>query len=238
MPDDKRSNLSLIFGLAVSIFGCVTAISIALRSTSTSEDVFWRKPLVGSIFTLICISGMVFAISPKKPLDNLHVRGTFGPTGSSRGNPAFDRKHRVLVGHHPSCGRFSAHTVQIEGRVLCGACAGLFLGGISALSGTILYFFGSLDLGRFGLYPVLVGQVGILVGFAQFKFIGHARMIINAVFVLSAYITLVGIDGMTRSFLGDIYTIVLVVFWLWTRMRISQWDHDRICYKCGHTCEI
>jgi hypothetical protein len=238
MPDDKRANLSLMFGLVVSIFGCVTAISIALRSTSMSEDVFWRKPLVGSIFTLICISGSLLAISPKKALENLHVRGVFGRTGLSRGNPAFNRKHIALVGHHPSCGRFSAHTVYMEGRVLCAACVGLFLGGISALSGTILYFFGSLDLGRFGLYPVLVGQVGILVGFAQFKFIGRVRMIVNAVFVFSAYLTLVGIDGMTRSFWGDIYTTALIVFWLWTRMRISQWDHDRICYKCGHMCEV
>jgi hypothetical protein len=27
------------------------------------------------------------------------------------------------------------------------------------------------------------------------------------------------------------------VFWIYTRIMLSSWDHDRICRRCGHSCE-
>jgi hypothetical protein len=119
---------------------------------------------------------------------------------------------------------------------MCAACLGLFLGGIAALAGTILYFFGSLELGQFGLWAVLAGQATVLLGFVQFKFRGYPRMLANAFFVFAAYLTLAGIDGVLGSFYVDIYVVVLIAFWLWTRIMLSQWDHWRICHGCQRSC--
>ncbi|MBS7638359.1 hypothetical protein KEJ49_05700 [Candidatus Bathyarchaeota archaeon] len=46
-----------------------------------------------------------------------------------------------IKGHHPDCGRFKAHTINIFGRALCAACTGLLLGALLILPGGILYFF-------------------------------------------------------------------------------------------------
>lgn len=229
-------NFALVFAVGVSLFGCFATIALALNQRPSVQNFLWRKPLVGSIFALICWSGMIATFFPRKCSETFYMQEALNPTDSSPRDSGFHGRYTILVGHHPSCGRFSPHTVRIDGRVLCAACTGLLFGGIAAFVGTVVYFFGGLDLGQFGLWAVLVGQAGTLLGFVQFKFSGYARLITNAIFVFAAYLTLAGIDGLVGDFFIDIYMVVLIIFWLWTRITISQWDHWRICRGCQHPC--
>jgi len=76
------------------------------------------------------------------------------------------------------------------------------------------------------------------LGFLQLKFGGLARSMLNAGFVLGAFLILMGIDESAASLLVDLFTIVLIVFWLFTRILLSKWDHWRICRACSIPCTV
>jgi hypothetical protein len=93
------------------------------------------------------------------------------------------------------------------------------------------------SLSHLGIWAVLAGQVGALFGLVQFGFSGYARLSANVFFVFAACLTLMGIDHLVESIFLDIYVIALAVFWLWTRIMISEWDHGRICIGCQQRCQ-
>jgi len=230
-------NFILIFAIGISLFGSFTTLMIALYQPVSLEDFFWRKPLIGSIFSLICISGLTTVFFPKKCSETLYLHETEKPTSSKDENPSVHKAPIVLRGHHPDCGKFSAHTVRIGKYVFCAACTGLLLGAVIAITGAVLYFFAGQNSEQLGIFSVLVGQAGLILGLIQFKFSGYGRLLINAFFVFAAFLTLTGIDSLVENTLIDVYVIVLIVFWLWTRISISEWDHLRICYACWQHCE-
>jgi uncharacterized membrane protein len=143
-----------------------------------------------------------------------------------------------MEGHHHDCGMFSAHTIHVNGHILCAACTGLFLGAIVALFGTAVYFFAQFDWSQFGFLAVGIGVLAMTLGFLQLKFERFARLIMNVLFVLGGFLILVGMDELTGSLFVDLFSIVLIVFWLFTRILLSQWDHWKICRKCGRVCDI
>jgi hypothetical protein len=233
-----RSNFILIFTVSVSLFGSFTTVMLALNPPLAQENLSWRKPLIGSLFSAICMVGIIAALFPKKCSEAFHLPRIEERTISEAGTLNSEKRSIMLKGHHPNCGRFSAHVIRMNKRVFCAACTGLLVGAFGALVGAVLYFFGGWDFGQFGFSAVLVGQVGIVLGFIQFKFGGCARLIVNAFFVFGAFLSLVGIDSVAGNVFVDLYLIVLIVFWLVTRILISQWDHWRICHKCGFVCEL
>jgi len=238
MPESLRPNFILMFIITVSLFGSFITLMLALHPPTTPENFLWRKPLVGSMFTLICISGIVAGFFPKKCSETFNLRKTEKTAISKIKNPNSHKVSITLKGHHPNCGNFSAHVIQVYGHVLCAACTGLLLGAFIALAGTALYFFAGWDIGQVGFLTVLVGQTGVLLGFIQFKFKGFTRLTLNAFFVFSTFLTLVGIDKLAENTVIELYLIVLIIFWLLTRILISQWDHWRICHECKLFCEL
>jgi hypothetical protein len=221
--------------VAVSAFGFFIILMLAWRGIGFTEAFSWRKPLVGSVFAFICIVGMVLALSPMKCSETLGHHGRIETTVSSTQISTFPVTTR---GHHYGCGRFSAHTVRVRGHVFCAACTGLFVGAVGALFGAALYFFAGWEPRQTGPLAVLVGVTAMALGFLQLKFGGLARSMLNVGFVLGAFLILVGIDESTGSLLIDLFTIVLIVFWLFTRILLSQWDHWRICRTCSIPCTV
>ena len=144
----------------------------------------------------------------------------------------------VVKGHHPDCGKFSAHVIQVSEYRLCAACTGLALGAFVALAGSAFYFFGGWHIGEMSSLVVLIGVAGMILGFLQLKFKGFVRLGLNTLFVLGAFLILVGIDELVQSLFVDLFLIALVVFWLMTRILLSQWDHSRTCQNCESPCEI
>jgi hypothetical protein len=237
MPLNIRLNFILPFAIGVSLFGLFTTLMLAMYPPTVQENFFWRKPLTGLLFALICVFGIVAVFFPKK-CSETYLHQTEKPTISETENPDFHEISINFKGHHPDCGRFSAHVAHIDGHVFCVACTGLLLGGLIALTGTALYFFVEWNIVEVGLSAVLVGQIGILLGFVQFKFKGYARLTLNAFFVFACLLTLVGIDKLAESIFINLYMIALITFWLLTRILISQWDHWRICHTCKLSCEL
>jgi membrane-bound ClpP family serine protease len=89
-----------------------------------------------------------------------------------------------------------------------------------------------------GFFAVVLGVAAMVFGFIQLKSGGFARLILNMLFVLGAFLILAGMDGLIGSLSVDLFSIVLIAFWIFTRILLSQWDHWKICRRCSISCKI
>jgi len=223
-----RDDPILIFSISVSVFGLVTILMLALNPPMMNDGFFWRKPLIGIAFSLICVLGIFAAIFPKPCSEAFHFR---------KENINLNSQKIQATSHHPQCREFSAHVIQIRDHQLCAACTGLLLGAIVALFGTALYFFCGWHIGEASFPIVSIGIIMTILGFFQLKFRSLSRLIFNVVFVLGAFLILVGIDELTKSLLIDLFLVAFIVFWILTRIQLSQWDHQKTCSNCKSHCE-
>ncbi|MGB9684695.1 MAG: hypothetical protein ACPL1Z_07190 [Candidatus Bathyarchaeales archaeon] len=225
--------------LSLSLIGIALVLPLVVYKPTVHFDVSWRKPLIGSLLTLICIAGVLAVFFPEKCTKTLHRRKRDEELASDVKNASSYSKSISFRGHHPDCGKFAAHLIHVKGRVFCAACTGLLLGALFVLAGTVLYFFINWNfLGLHGLWAVFVGQVGVALGLFQFKFRGFTRSVLNAFFVIACFLILAGVDTFAENVLFDLYLICLTIFWLFTRILTSQWNHLQICRACSVPCEL
>lgn len=237
MPHSLPRSHILIFMIAVSFFGLFLVATLAINPPIIKENLPWRKPVIGSIFGAICLFGIIAVFFPKQCSAMSH--SSRGEENASSNENYLDSHENTpnLRGHHPDCGNFTAHVVQTDNKTFCAACTGLLLGALIALAGTTIYFSGHWNIEQSNLLAILVGTLGVGLGLFQFKFRSFVRLVVNTFFVLGAFLALVGIDGIIQSLLADLFLVVLTVFWLLTRILLSQWDHWRICHTCRTPCE-
>jgi len=239
MSQNLSRSFEITYLVIVSFLGLFLAGMLTVYPPSVHENLFWRKPLVGSIFGLICIFGILVVFSPtwcsrvfdfgRKKKPSRPYLSKFTSYGASS----------TLQGHHPDCENFSAHVFRIGDKTFCAACTGLFLGGLLALAGTILYFFGNWHVEQSSSMMTWAGVLGVGFGLFQFKFRSFIRLFLNIFFVLGSFFILVGADKLVQSVAVDLFLVALTVFWLFTRISLSQWDHERICHACKvATCEF
>jgi hypothetical protein len=238
MRQDINHFFILIFAVSVSLFGLFTTLMLTRYPPTMQENFLWRKPLIGSIFTLICMLGIVAVFFPKKCSQTFDFQKTERLAVSNTEDPDLHKISITLKGHHPGCGKYSAHVIHVKNHTFCAACTGLLLGALVSIAGTTLYFFGGWDIGQTAFPAVLFGGIGIVLGFIQFKFKGYARLVLNALFVFAAFLTLVGIDKFAKNTFIDLYLVFLIGFWLWTRILISQWNNWGICHTCKIPCKL
>ena len=234
----RTPDLTYLVGL--SFFGLFIAGMLSIYPPIRHESFVWRKPLIGSVFSLICILGILAVFFPKQcsGMSDAVARGkrersTLDKFPSHGTSP-------TMKGHHPDCEGFFAHVFHIRNRTFCTACTGLLLGGLAALAGTALYFFGEWHIISNSSLLVWIGVTGVGLGLFQFKVKTTAiRLLLNTFFVLGTFLILVGADELAQNAFADMFLVLLAVFWLFTRIMLSQWDHRRICYTCrvAH-CEL
>ncbi len=194
------------------MLGLFLTVMLAFFPPTTTENIPWRKTLIGAIFSTISFLGCLAVFSP-----NLCTK-IFKPKKKIQGsnlNQFFSHnKSSSMQGHHSSCGKFTTHTFQIKGRIFCAACVGLLIGGLLTLAGSFLYFFFSWNLSENSFLLVFVGVLGVGFGFLQQKFRSLIRLSLNIVFVLGTFFILIGIDEITHSLLIDLFVVSLILFWL------------------------
>ena len=192
--------------------------------------------MIGSIFSIFCVLGIIAVILPNTCGN---ILGNTRGTKDSDSNKNENIESPVLVGHHPTCGKFSAHTFVLRNRTFCAACIGLLIGGVAALIVSFFYFFGGIQFTGYSMLLVLGGSLGVGTGLFQFKFRSFARLFINVIFVFGALLILIGIDMTVYSLFFDFFVICLIVFWLFTRISLSELDHKIICSSCGtENCKV
>jgi hypothetical protein len=227
-------DVALLSFVSASILGLISVALFILSSSASADGFIYRKPLIGSIFSLVCVLGALAVVVPGRCnsiLGGQKEGGSFGLHSAQAG------AHSVK-GHHVDCSGYAPHTVRLGGRTLCAACSGLFLGAVAAILGTMAYFFSSIELGQFGL-PLLIAGMGLVaLGFVQFKFPKIARLLVNALFVVGAFLVLLAADILLMNLFLELYVISLTLLWILTRILLSQWDHSRICRSCTVDCEL
>ena len=210
-------------------------MAATLYQPQPSENTPIRKPLVGFVFGAICVAGMVAVFRPM-PCSN-----AISCTGKNRATINYPmeqsaRKKFNLLGHHPDCGKFTAHVFKIRSKTLCAGCTGLFLGGLSALIGSLVYFFTDLPLGQAGPFLLWAGAVGTVLGLLQSIFFSvpwsSVRTFINAFFAFGTFLLLVAVDYIAQSVYVDMFLVLLTVFWLFTKISLSRLGHGVICREC------
>ena len=235
MVKSHPSSLALFFAIGISAFGLLTTLLLTLLPPAPVENLPWRKPLIGIMFIMICISGGVASLFPHKCSEHFDLRENKEPITSSRDS---NDVHLTVKGHHPNCKEFSAHIIQTKRRTLCAACTGLLLGALIAILGAVLYFFLGLEFQSPDYLVTPIGLGCVVIGFFQLRFKGVVRSVLNALFVVGAYFVLAGMDMLSKNMFTDVYLIVLIFFWIYTRILLSQWDHARICRICKLNCEL
>jgi peptidoglycan/LPS O-acetylase OafA/YrhL len=216
------------YQLLLSFAGLLLIVALTVYPPAATGDSPWRKPVIGSIFSTFCLLGVLAVFSPNKCGKILDRKKESGVSVSVVSNGT----DTVLRGHHPTCGKYSAHVFRIGDRTFCAACIGLLVGGLLALAGTVVYFFWDWRVAEYNSLIVLLGVVGVSFGLFQFKVKKLIRLSANIIFVLGTLLILIGIDESIHSLFFDLFVVCLIVFWLFTRISLSQWDHEIICSGC------
>jgi len=206
------------------------------------SNVTWRKPLVGTVFSIVCGLGILAGVFPSKCSSMFHFRkakrGEF-----TRESTDLPKKTPAFRGHHPDCENFEAHVFRIGNKVFCAGCTGLILGAVLSLLGVVPYFFLNISFWPNFFLVFWVGFLGVSCGLLQYNLFNWGKssvhLSVNTFFVFGVSFLLVGVDIITQNLFADFYLIALSIFWLYTRILLSQLDHKKICNNCRvEECEF
>jgi hypothetical protein len=197
------------------------AVLAALAITSPHESIGVQKELISAAFSAICILGIVAGISPSRCN---RLVGHFP-----------EKPDRSFRGHHPDCGNFSPHIIQIGGRTYCAGCTGLVIGAMIALIGTVIYAF----LQSLSVQSVTVafwsGLAGVTLGLLQYNLFtkrASIHFLLNVVFVVGAFLLLVGVIEINGSLSSGAYFLFVILFLINARSSLSRLEHRKKCISC------
>jgi hypothetical protein len=227
MPQSEPSKIFLLFLLAVAVLALALVPLLLLQPNLQGDQSSFRRPLVGSIYSVVCVGGIVAVFYPGKC--RMMFQKPDLPADSKNPYPSAVQ----VKGHHPDCEKFSANRITIGGSVYCVACSGLLIGAIVAIVGTVLFSLGFFDSVTRNFWVLAAGEVLMLAGLAQIKMRGYVKIAANALFVVGSCISLVVADLIAQSFLIDAYVLGIIVFMLWLRILLSEWNNKRTCVACG-----
>jgi hypothetical protein len=194
---------------------------------------------------LIVVSYVVLMAKPTYPAQTFHLRAVFALicglgiiAGLFPAVLSFSRAERRdgegVSGHHPDCGRFNGHTVNLLGKKRCAGCTGLVIGASASLIGLAL---GTRGLGVEAAFWGGVILVGL--GLAQhFIDLGNewVHLVLNIFFVVGAWLMFESVQALGLGVDIQVYFLSMTVFWIWARIRASQWDHVGVCSRCPQAC--
>jgi hypothetical protein len=198
-------------------------ITVIIVFQNPSSYSFQEQKTVSSIiFGGICLLGIIAGTSP---------RCCYFKHMSERR----DHDGDGVAGHHPSCGKFTGHTLSLGSRVFCAGCSGLVLGAFIALICLVSGFYPLSVVTGFWLGTLLTG-----LGLAQHLIdLGSEwiHFILNIAFVSGAWFMFGAIQVMDLSFFVSAYFLAVTVFWIYARISVSQLTHVGVCRDCDRVCE-
>jgi hypothetical protein len=225
MERGRASTGKVAFLLVVSIVGLALVIVLVQQPYTEHFQSSIRRSLAGSLYSVICLLGITAVFYPAKCKGLFQKQNPLSQTNGLSGSVR-------ISGHHPDCDNFAGNRIRINGREVCAACIGLLVGAIIALFGASSQFFIGLNIVSPSVWLLVLGEIGMLLGLAQIKFSGYAKVIGNGVFVVGSFVTLAGADALGGSLLVDIYVLGLIGFLLWLRILLSERNNRRKCQKC------
>lgn len=222
--------------IGVSLLGLGLLVVLTFTATLSRITFPLQTQATGLIFTGICLLGIMIGVFPSRCARLLHFRSQ--DEAVDKTEPASVRRTTVMFrGHHPTCGVFSTHVLHVEGATYCAGCMGLVTGGVISLIGCFSYFFLGFGVGEAGGYAFGIGVGGVVCGLLQYHLFkgsnGTIHFLLNVVFVVGAFLLLLGVNAQKSNFALEAYLLALMVFWIFSRMTLSQREHTKVCAACG-----
>lgn len=240
MSKNPSNQLPIIF-LGFSVVALCLLPFLILSSPITGPGTPWEKQLVGAVFAMICLLGILAGIAPATCSQLLHLRKKKEVHESRAPLPRSNVSVIGKQGHHPTCGHYTGHVLPLGGRTLCAGCTGLVTGALIALLGSALYFFLGVSFPG-GVAIFWLGFVGVAVGLLQHPLYkvfkvqrGIVRVLVNVAFVVGAFLLLVGVVEIAGSLVLQAYLLLTIIYWIFTRIMISKLEHTKVCTTCGIT---
>ena len=224
------------FVLFVSFLGLAISMAIALIDSGEGVDSREREYFIGGLFGTLCVLGMVAVLRPG-PCSRL--------IGSRRSTDLGDRsmdsptESPIIRGHHPDCSSFSSHVLNLDGKILCVGCIGLFTGALISLVGTVITFFGGLKIPGGNPIALYIGGFFVAIGLIHFAYgtgSRELRFTVNAMFPIGAFLIIASVDQRLQNTGASLFVLLIILFWIFTRVILSRWDHSRICGSCEKPC--
>jgi len=180
-------------------------------------------------FIAICALGAFATLFPRRCSPEIPRSRDLHPAGYTEFLGA-----RINHGHHKDCEEFINHEILIGGKRVCAGCLGLLAGSILAVAITSHQFVQGYAVGPLSGY---LGLAFVVSGLAYSILAPGSpsgfRTLLNALLVTGfalVYLSISSARGL--GLLG----ISFSVFWMFTRIRISRWSHDRPCAGCEEPC--
>jgi len=215
------------------------AVLATLAITSPHESIGVQKELISAAFSTICILGIVAGISPSR-CNRLVGHFPTKETASNDQRTHPEKPDHSFRGHHPDCGNFSSHIIQIGGRTYCAGCTGLVIGATIALIGTVFYVLLQSPSTQLVTITFWFGLVGVTLGMLQYTLFtkrASIHLLLNVVFVIGAFLLLVGVNEMNGSLSVGTYFLLVILFLINVRSTLSRLEHRKKCITCNvETC--
>jgi hypothetical protein len=223
----KTSNIRNPFPeLLISVIGILLTISILNKDKPHFSQ---QNPTYLLIFITLCILGAIATIFPRVCSFELNKNSSL---------PASRFTHvlgvNIIHGHHMDCTGFTNHEIRIGEKSICAGCLGLLIGSLIAIFITIIQATQRIpmqnQIGFLGIVFV-IGGLPYPIVFQKSKPI--LRITLNTFFVIGFALVYIALS--TMSDLG-LLGIGLCIYWMYTRIILSNWSHDKICNNCDVLC--
>ncbi len=231
------SRMQAYWFLAVSLLSLGFIPAIVFSGSVGPAISRWQSQIVWYAFIAVCISGTLAGVRPsgcsRRSADTRSRRGLGESQQANKEDGAVYRR-----GHHYSCSSYAGHVISFGGRVYCAGCTGLALGGTIAATGSAMYLISGITLGS-SVLLFWLGFAGVAVGLLQHPIYralkvknGLVRVGVNVAFVNGAFLVLLAVTELAGNFGIDAYVLLVILFWISTRIVMSRSEHSRICAKC------
>jgi Flp pilus assembly protein TadB len=220
-----------IYFSLISITGLILLLVLVYYSPNQSIIHSNQKHLILSLFIVICILGMIAAVSPSRCSEIIILKR------KQKTNRIDNEKEDIKMkfkGHHPECNDFNNHRYSLLGRTYCAGCSGLFIGAFISVVGTIIYNFYGID--AIGSLIFVIGFMAVLIYLLQDLILNInlniMKFFFNMILVLGSFMLLIGIVYLKKSISVQLFFLVLVFIWILTRITSSEKKHYKICNEC------
>jgi hypothetical protein len=128
--------------------------------------------------------------------------------------------------------------LQLHNKRYCAGCLGLMIGAIIGIGGSIPLLIG-FPTSQPDLF-LWVGAGFIVLGILQHQLSFNnswIHFLLNICFVIGPLLQLYAIFTLNPSLAIELYLVILILFWIVTRIALSQIEHARICQTCSQPCK-
>jgi hypothetical protein len=231
--NQKKIVLSYI---GLSVAGAILLVVFVLMTPAPmGAPALVEKIAVAGIFIASCVVGISFSLHPN------WVRKLYSKKDNTVKNHS-EALQRSFHGHHPDCKTFENHRMIYRNKTWCTGCLGLLIGCLLSIILMILYIV--VPFKQPPTISRLLFFLGLLViALVYLEIIKGSRLSIihvlsNAMFVLSFFFITISILELSGKVMYGLFSILLCILWLDTRIQLSRWQHRRLCSSCPEPCKI